>query len=93
MGKNSFQFARIVSPEEAAEYLSSLAVGLKRGEVGLESGERSLRLSPPSELKLELQVTRKEHKGRIVVEVGWKRSTATRMNELRVVTAARAARA
>ncbi len=46
MGKERFEFARIASLEEIAEYLTSLAVGLKRGEVTLESGERTLRLTP-----------------------------------------------
>ena len=52
MAKNSVQFARIASPEEIAEYLTSLAVGLKLGEVSLESGERSIHLSPASEFKI-----------------------------------------
>jgi amphi-Trp domain-containing protein len=84
MGKNSFEFARLASPEEIAEYLTSLAVGLKRGEVSLEAGERSLHLSPASDVKLELKVAQKEHKGRISVEIGWKRSLAARTSELRV---------
>ena len=74
MAKNSVQFARIASPEEIAEYLTSLAVGLKRGEVSLESGERSLHLSPAGDIKLELKAGQKEHKGRIELEIGWKRS-------------------
>jgi len=84
MAKNSVQFARIASPEEIAEYLTSLAVGLKRGEISLESGERSLHLSPTSDVKLELKVGQKERKGRIELEIGWKRSTATKTSELRV---------
>jgi amphi-Trp domain-containing protein len=86
MAKNNVQFARIASPEEIAEYLTSLAVGLKRGEVSLESGERALHLAPASDVKLELQATQKEHKGRIEIEIGWKRSTAIRSSELRVTS-------
>ena len=86
MAKNSVQFARIASPEEIAEYLTSLAVGLKRGEVSLESGERSIHLSPASDVKLELRTAQKERKGRIVIEIGWKRSSATRTSELRVTS-------
>ena len=89
MAKNSVQFARIASPEEIAEYLTSLAVGLKRGEVSLESGERSIHLSPASEVKLELKTAQKEHKGRIVLQIGWKRSSVTRTSELRVMTGSR----
>jgi len=93
MAKNSVQFARIASPEEIAEYLTSLAVGLKRGEISLESGERSLHLSPASDVKLELKAGQKEHKGRIELEIGWKRSMATKTSELRVSVGQRPGRA
>jgi amphi-Trp domain-containing protein len=92
MGKDKFEFARIASPEEIAEYLSSLAVGLKRGEISLESSERTLRLSPAAELKLHIKVGQKEHKGKLEVEIGWKRPTATRAPELRVAVGPRAGR-
>ena len=92
MAKNSVQFARIASPEEIAEYLTSLAVGLKRGEVSLESGDRSLHMSPASDVKLELKATQKEHKGRVEIEIGWKRSTSTRTSELRVTSGSRPGR-
>ncbi len=84
MGKDRFEFARIASPEEIAEYLTSLAVGLKRGEVSLESGERVLRLAPASDVKLDLRVQQKEQKGKLRVEIGWKRQVAARLSDLRV---------
>jgi amphi-Trp domain-containing protein len=84
MGKDRFEFARIASPEEIAEYLTSLAVGLKRGEVSLESGGDTLRLAPAGEVKLELSVRQKEHKGRLEVELGWKRKAGTKAADLRV---------
>jgi len=92
MAKNSVQFARIASPEEIAEYLTSLAVGLKRGEISLESGERSLHLAPGSEVKLELKAGQKERKGRIELEIGWKRSTSAKTSELRVSVGTRSER-
>ena len=93
MAKNSVQFARIASPEEIAEYLTSLAVGLKRGEISLESGERSLHMAPATDVKLELKASQKEHKGRIELEIGWKRSTAAKTSELRVAVGPRPGRA
>ena len=93
MAKNSVQFARIASPEEIAEYLTSLAVGLKRGEISLESGERSLHMAPASDVKLELKASQTEHKGRIELEIGWKRSTAAKTSELRVAVGPRPGRA
>jgi amphi-Trp domain-containing protein len=89
MGKDNFEFARIASPEEIAEYLTSLAVGLKRGEVSLESGERTLHLTPASDLKLELRVKDKDEKGKIALEIGWKRRMVTKASDLRVQVGSR----
>ncbi len=92
MGKDTFEFARIASPEEVAEYLTSLAVGLKRGDVTLESGERSMHLTPASDLKIDLRVKNKEDKGKLTLELGWKRRTATKAADLRVAVGPRSSR-
>ena len=84
MGKDKFEFARIASPEEVAEYLTSLAVGLKRGEVSLESGKQTLHLAPAADLKIELKVKDKDEKGKIEVEIGWKQRITTKAADLRV---------
>ncbi len=89
MAKDSFRFARIGSREEAAEYLASLGQGLKRGEVSLESGERSLHLIPAADLKIELKVKDRDEKGKIAIEIAWKRKTTTRAADLAVGTTAR----
>ncbi|HEU4367333.1 MAG TPA: amphi-Trp domain-containing protein [Methylomirabilota bacterium] len=91
MGKDHFEFARMASPEEVAEYLSSLAVGLKRGELSLESGERALRLSPPANVKLQIKVRQKESKGKLSLEIGWKRPDGARTSELHVGVGPRSA--
>jgi amphi-Trp domain-containing protein len=92
MGKDHFEFARVASPEEVAEYLSSLALGLKRGELSLESGDRALRLSPAATVKLEIKVKQKESKGKLEIEIGWKRSDGTRTTDLRVAAGSRPGR-
>lgn len=92
MGKERVEFARIASAEEVAEYLTSLAVGLKRGEVTLESSDRALRLVPPSGVKLELKVSQREHKGKIELQIGWKRPAAVKTTELRVGVGPRSGR-
>lgn len=84
MAKDSVQFARIASPEEIAEYLTSLAEGLKRGEVTLEAGEQGLRLTPGAEIKVELTAMEKESRGKVEIEIGWKRLTGGRTSALRV---------
>ena len=84
MGNDKFEFARIASSEEVAEYLTSLADGLKRGDVSLESGKRTMRLIPSADLKLELRVKDKDDKGKLAVEIVWKQRLATKAVDLRV---------
>lgn len=86
MGKDTFEFVRMASSDEVADYLASLAQGLKRGEVSLESGDRVLRLIPPAEVKFEVKVKDKERKGKVVIEIGWKRRATTRATDLTVQT-------
>jgi amphi-Trp domain-containing protein len=93
MGKDRFELARMASPEEVAEYLTSLAQGLKRGEVALESDGHTLRLVPAADMKLALTAKTKERKGKIELQVGWKRGSSTRANELKVGVGGRLAEA
>ena len=91
MGKEMFEVARIASPEDVSEVLRALAGGLRRGEVSLESAKRTLRLMPAAELKLELVVKDQGSKGKIALEIGWKRRAALRGGDLRVAVGGRAA--
>ena len=87
MAKDRFEFARITSPEEVAEYLTSLAEGLKRGEVTLESDDRKLALTPGHDVKLALKVKQKDEKGKIALEIGWKRGSVPKAADLHVTVA------
>ena len=89
MGKDRFEFARITSADEVAEYLTSLAEGLKRGEVTLESDDRKLALTPAQDVKIALKVKQKEAKGKIALEIGWKRGSTPKLADLQVSVARR----
>ena len=80
MGKDGVEFSRIASLEEIAEYLVSIAHGLKQGGLNLRLGDRVLRLVPGTDVKIEL----KERKGKIDLKVGWKQRTTTPASALRV---------
>jgi amphi-Trp domain-containing protein len=84
MPKDTLEFIRIVSPDEAAEYLSSLGLGLKRGRVSLESGDRALHLVPASELKLDLRVKHGEEKGKLFLKIAWKAPVSVRAADLQI---------
>ncbi|MCI0548061.1 MAG: amphi-Trp domain-containing protein [Candidatus Rokubacteria bacterium] len=89
MAKDRFEFSRTGSPEEIAEYLLSLAAGLKRGEIGLESGERTMRLVPGPEVRVTLDLRQKERRGKLAIEVGWKRGFPTRTSGLQISVGSR----
>jgi len=72
MPDDAFGFARVVSSDEAADYLSSLAQNLTLGDVRLESGGRVLQLVPPAELKLDLRVRHSEGKSELLLRLAWK---------------------
>ncbi len=76
VGKETFELARVGSPAEIAEYLTSLAAWLERGDVALESRQRTLRLTPAAEVKLALVVKDRDDKGKISIEIAWKRRSA-----------------
>ena len=76
MGKETFALARTGSPAEIAEHLVSLASGLERGELALDARQHPLRLTPAPEVKLVLVVKDRDDKGKISIEIAWKRRRA-----------------
>lgn len=84
MERNTFKLTRVGSPDEIADYLTSLAAGLERSQVSLESGTHALRLVPPSEIKLEIRAEEKCGTGTLKLEIRWKRPTATKLSELTI---------
>jgi amphi-Trp domain-containing protein len=89
LGKASIHVSRIATPGQAADVLASLAQGVKRGELTLESGGRALRLVVAPDLTLELVVTQKEEKGRIALQLAWKPVAPRRGEDLRVAVGRR----
>jgi amphi-Trp domain-containing protein len=88
-GRASVHVSRLAAPGQVAEVLASLAQGVRRGELTIESGGRALRLCPTPELTLELVVVQKEGKGRIALQLAWKPATPARGEDLRVAVGRR----
>src|SRR2546430_13881977 len=64
IGGIRFEFARIASPDEVAECLTSVAHGLKRGEVSFTSGGLAGCFAPTAGVAGELEGTEKGERGR-----------------------------
>src|SRR5205807_10219134 len=69
IGGIRFEFARIASPDEVAECLTSVAHGLKRGEVSFTSGGLAVRFAPTAGIVVELKATEKGEQGRLRVRI------------------------
>jgi len=84
MPDDAFGFARVVSSDEAADYLSALAQNLRLGDVRLDSGDRVFQLVPPAELKLDLRVKHSEGKIELLFRLAWKRQALATIADLQV---------
>ncbi|HEV2359934.1 MAG TPA: amphi-Trp domain-containing protein [bacterium] len=75
MAKNGkFEFTATLEPANAADYLSRIADGLRRGVIGLTAAGRSIRLEPGSMVTVEIAAESKPEKakGSLGLEISWK---------------------
>jgi amphi-Trp domain-containing protein len=84
MGIDTFEYAKIAPPGEIAEYLTSLALGLRHGEVRLEPGDETLDVGPATRLTVEVRAKERDKGGKLRLELGWRQDARTRATELRV---------
>ena len=68
-GKEKVKFAGVVSPQEAAQYLESLAKGLRERTMLLESGDASLTIEVTDDVKIEIQGSGDAEKGKSSIEL------------------------
>jgi amphi-Trp domain-containing protein len=67
--KDKVQFAGTVSAQEAAQYLESLAKGLRERTMLLESGDASVTIEVPDDVKIDIDVSNDAEKGKSSIEV------------------------
>jgi amphi-Trp domain-containing protein len=63
--------APLMGSREAADYLSALAKGLRRGEFGLTLGNRTIILAPQGKLGVVILAKRKKKKSSIDIQIAW----------------------
>ncbi len=67
--KEKVEFAGTLSAAEAAQYLESLAKGMREHTMLVESGDASLTLQVPADVKVEIEVAADADKGKTDVEI------------------------
>jgi amphi-Trp domain-containing protein len=72
--KDKVAFSGVVSAQEAAQYLESLAKGLREHSMLLESGDSSITVEVSDDLKIAIEVSADAEKGKASVDVAmsWK---------------------
>jgi amphi-Trp domain-containing protein len=68
-GKEKVKFSGVVSPQEAAQYLESLAKGLRERTMLLESGDASLTIEVTDDVKIEIEGSGDAEKGKSSIEL------------------------
>lgn len=63
--------------DEAAAYLEALAEGLRAGSVSIKSKKLELTLTPAQNLSLNLKGKASRSKGRLEIDINWKRRGET----------------
>lgn len=68
-GKERVQFSGTVSAQEAAQYLESLAKGLRERSMLLESGDSSVTIEVGDDVKVEIDASAASEKGKANIDV------------------------
>jgi len=62
----------VTTPEQAAEQISELALGLAHRELTIGEGENRYRISPGDVVKIQLKGKEDAKEGKLTIEVTWK---------------------
>jgi amphi-Trp domain-containing protein len=74
MGKKGLEFEERVTADQAALFLEEIAKGLRLGVLEVSSADRTVRLTPATVLKLELEASVDDGKQELGLELKWRTS-------------------
>jgi amphi-Trp domain-containing protein len=72
MKKKKIEIDELMSRERVAEYLQTIAAGLRQGSIELNDDEETLTLTPPDILAVEIGGKQKKDKSKFSLELSWK---------------------
>lgn len=67
-----FKYSDRMKSEQAAEYLTRLAEGIRNGQLTLQAEGHTITIVPKDIVKLEVRATSREGKGELELEVSWR---------------------
>ena len=72
MAKNKIEIEGTMELTQAVAYIEDTLKGLKAGAVHVQLGADSVLLHPKSIVEMEMEVTQKKDKEKILLEISWK---------------------
>jgi amphi-Trp domain-containing protein len=72
MSKQKVSIEKLMEISDLVAYLEGLVSGLKEGCLVVQEGEKSLSLTPPSMLAVEIKAKRKKNKSKFAMELSWR---------------------
>jgi len=84
--KNVFEYADKLEATEVADYLMSIAEGVKAKSLMLQGKGQSIALVPQDTMKLKVKAASKEGTGEIELELSWKEEYAVGSQKLEIGT-------
>jgi len=72
--RGEFEYATVAEASRVADYLNSIADGLRRGDLDLGASDQHLHLSPGGVVRLEVEASCNPDKGAasLQLEISWK---------------------
>lgn len=72
MSKQKVSMEKLMSVSDLVEYLEGLVTGLKEGCLVVQQGDKSLSLTPPTMLAVEIKAKQKKNKSKFSMELAWR---------------------
>lgn len=72
MKKKKIEIDELMSRERVADFLQTVAIGLRQGSIELNDDEETLTLTPPDILAVEIGAKQKKDKSKFSLELSWK---------------------
>ena len=72
MSKQKVSIEKLMPLADVAARLNELAAGLKAGSIVVEQGDKSLTLTPPTMVGVEIKAKQKKNKAKFSFEITWR---------------------
>jgi amphi-Trp domain-containing protein len=87
--KEEFEYSGRLTTEEASDYLTQIAEGLRSRLINLQGRGQNISLTPEDAVELEIKAERKDSKGKMEFNISWKEKYTVANERLEITSAAK----